>query len=246
MPGPGLWRTEWKGTISMKDGCRVKICGITSLSDAGLAAGVGADYIGVVIEVAFSPRSMGINEASPLFTSAPLPAVALVHQMEPERLEELLLKLRPHAVQFLSPEGPELAVRLKNLQPGLQIWQSLFLPAGGEVVAGFDFETLASKTARCQEAGVDVVLFDTAAIASGRFGGTGLTGDWDLAGRLVREATLPAFLAGGINPGNIRKAVEAVRPFGIDLCSGVEECPGKKSFAKLKALMEALRQAGGL
>ena len=229
----------------MKDSCRVKICGITNLSDAGLAAGVGADYIGVVIEVAFSPRSMSINEASPLFASAPLPAVALVHQMEPERLEELLLKLRPHAVQFLSPEGPELAGRLKDLQPGLQIWQSLFLPAGGEVVAGFDFETLALKTTRCKEAGVDVVLFDTAAIASGKFGGTGLTGDWALAGRLVREAKLPSFLAGGINPGNIRRAVEAVRPFGIDLCSGVEEYPGKKSPAGLKALMEALRDAKG-
>jgi phosphoribosylanthranilate isomerase len=224
----------------MKDGCRVKICGITNLNDAGLAAGVGADYIGVIIDVAFSPRSMGINEAGPIFASAPLPAVALVHQMEPARLEELLLKLRPHAVQFLSPEGPDLAGRLKNLQPGLQIWQSLFMPAGGEVVAGYDFGTLALKTVRCKEAGVDVVLFDTAALSSGRFGGTGLTGDWDLAGKLVEEAALPAFLAGGINPGNIRRAVEAVRPFGIDLCSGVEEYPGKKSPARLKALMEAL------
>lgn len=227
----------------MKDGCRVKICGITSLSDAGLAAGVGADYIGVIIEVAFSPRSLGINEAGPIFASAPLPAVALVHQMGPERIEELLLKLRPHAVQFLSPEGPELAGHLKDFQPGLQIWQSLFLPAGGEVVAGFDFQTLVLKTARCGEAGVDAVLFDTAAIARGKFGGTGLTGDWDLAGKLVRAAALPAFLAGGINPGNIRRAVKAVQPFGIDLCSGVEDRPGKKSAGKLAALMEALRQA---
>ena len=227
----------------MKDICRVKICGITSLEDAGLAAEVGADYIGVIIEVAFSPRSMGINDAAPIFTSALLPAVALVHQMKPERLHELLLTLRPHAVQFLSPEGPEIAGWLKKLQPGLQVWQSLFLPAGGEAADGFDFETLVQKAKLCREAGVDMVLFDTAAISIGKFGGTGLTADWSLAEELVRAAKLPAFLAGGINPGNIRWAVEKVRPYGIDLSSGVEESPGKKSAAKLRALMEELRQA---
>lgn len=224
--------------------CRVKVCGITSLEDAGLAAGVGANYIGVVIEIGFSPRSLVIDEAAPIFAAAQLPAVALIHGMERDRIKEQLLKLKPHAIQFLSPEGPELAGWLKKVQPGLQVWQSLFLPAGGEAAAGFDFETLAEKAERCREAGVDVVLFDTAAISSGKFGGTGLTGDWDLAKRLVRESKLPAFLAGGINPGNIRVAVETVSPFGIDLSSGVEEYPGKKSFTKLKALMEALQQAG--
>lgn len=229
----------------MRDGCRVKICGITSVEDAGLVAGVGADYIGVLVEVAFSPRSMKINEAEPVFASTPLPAVALVHEMAPERIKEMVLTLKPHAIQFLSPEGPVLAGQLKNFQPGLQIWQSLFLPANGEARTGFNLETVARQVEWCKEAGVDAVLFDTAAVLSGvrRFGGTGLTGDWDMAGRLVKESPLPSFLAGGINPGNIRKAVETVRPFGIDLCSGVEEYPGKKSPEKLKALMEAVRQA---
>lgn len=227
----------------MKDICRVKICGITSLEDACLAAEMGADYVGVIIEVAFSPRSMFINDAVPIFTSAPLPVVALVHKMKPERLQELLLILKPHAIQFLSPEGPEMADWLKKLQPGLQVWQSLFLPAGGEAAAGFDFATLAKKTELCREAGVDAVIFDTAAIASDKFGGTGLTSDWSLAKELVREANLTVFLAGGINPGNIRRAVETVKPYGIDLCSGVEESPGKKSPARTRALMEELRQA---
>lgn len=227
----------------MKNICRVKICGITSLEDACLAAEAGADYVGVIIEVAFSPRTMSINDAVPIFTSALLPVVALVHRMKPERLQELLLILKPHAIQFLSQEGPEMAGWLKKLQPGLQVWQSLFLPADGESAAGFDFAALAEKTALCRQAGVDAVLFDTAAIASGKFGGTGLTADWRLAKELVREAKLPAFLAGGINPDNIRRAVETVKPYGIDLSSGVEESPGKKSSARLRALMEELRQA---
>ena len=225
----------------MIDSCKVKICGITSLEDACLAAELGADYVGVIIEVAFSPRTMSVNDAVPIFIAAPLPVVALVHQMKPERLQELLQILKPHAIQFLSQEGPERAGWLKKLQPGLQVWQSLFLPAGGEAAAGFDFAALAEKAALCREAGVDAVLFDTAALSSGKFGGTGLTADWLLAEELVREAKLPAFLAGGINPGNVRRAVETVKPYGIDLSSGVEEAPGKKSSAKLKALMEELR-----
>jgi phosphoribosylanthranilate isomerase len=227
----------------MKDICRVKICGITSLEDVCLAADMGADYVGVIIEVAFSPRTMSINDAVPIFISAPLPVVALVHQMKPERLQELLLILKPYAIQFLSPEGPEMAGWLKKLQPGLQVWQSLYLSAGGESAAGFGFAALAEKTALCRKAGVDAVIFDTAAISSGKFGGTGLTADWGLAEELVREAKLPAFLAGGINPGNVRRAVETVKPYGIDLSSGVEESLGKKSSARLRALMEELRQA---
>ena len=226
----------------MKDICRVKICGITSLEDACLAAELGADYIGVIIEAAISPRTLFMNDAVPIFTSAPLPVVALVHQMKPERIHELLLILKPHAIQFLSQEGPEMAGWLKKLQPGLQVWQSLYLPAGGESAAGFDFAVVAEKTSLCREAGVDAVVFDTAALSSGKFGGTGLTADWLLVKELVREAKLPAFLAGGINPGNVRRAVETVRPYGIDLSSGVEESPGKKSAAKLKTLMGELRQ----
>lgn len=229
----------------MRDGCRVKICGITNVEDAGLAAGEGADYIGVVVEVAFSPRSLTVEEAGLLFASAPVPAVALVYEMKPGRIEQMVLELNPYAVQFLSPEGPEMAGRLKGLRPGLRVWQSLHLPAGGDTIgAGLDERAVLERVRQCEKAGVDAVLFDTVAVLNGvaRFGGTGLTGNWDDAGRLVKASPLPAFLAGGINPGNVRAAIEKVRPYGIDLCSGVEEHPGKKSPAKVKALMEAVRQ----
>lgn len=233
----------------MRDGCRVKICGITSIEDARLAAGEGADYIGVVVEVTFSPRSLTVEDAGPIFVSAPVPAVALVFEMKPERIEEMVLSLDPYAVQFLSPEGPDLAERLKRLRPGLQIWQSLHLPAGGDTAGtGFDKGAVMRRVQQCKNAGVDAVLFDTVAVLNGvaRFGGTGLTGNWDDAGRLVKDSPLPSFLAGGINPGNVREAVEAVQPYGIDLCSGVEEYPGKKSPDKVKALMEAVKQSKGM
>lgn len=229
----------------MKVGCRVKICGITNSEDARLAAGEGADYTGVVIEVSYSPRSQTVESAAPIFADSPVPAVALVYEMPPDRLKQLVTLLKPHAVQFLSQDGAAMAEGLKKIAPGLQIWQSLFIPAAGENTAEIDPEILIRQSEKCKEAGVDAVIFDTVAVMNGvvRFGGTGATGRWDLASQVVAGSALPAFLAGGIKPENVRDAIETVRPYGIDLCSGVEVYTGKKSLAKLRALMEEVRLA---
>lgn len=232
----------------MKAGCRVKICGITNIEDAKLAAGEGADYIGVVIEVSYSPRSQTIESAGPTFADAPVPSVALVHEMQPGRLAELVTRLKPFAVQFLSQDGAAMAGQLKKIAPGMEIWQSLFLPAAGDSASTFDAGAILRQVEQCKEAGVDAVVLDTAAVINGvvRFGGTGTTGQWDQAARVVADSALPAFLAGGIKPENVREAVKSVRPFGIDLCSGVELYTGKKSLAKLRSLMEEVQKAGGI
>ncbi|MDF9407136.1 phosphoribosylanthranilate isomerase [Pelotomaculum isophthalicicum JI] len=232
----------------MKAGCRVKICGITNIEDAKLSAGEGADYIGVVIEVSYSPRSQTVKSAEPIFANAPVPAVALVHEMQPDRLTELVTCLKPFAVQFLSQDGAAMAGQLKKIAPGMEIWQSLFLPASGDSSSAFDCGTMLKQVEQCKEAGVDAVVLDTAAVINGvvRFGGTGTTGRWDQAAQVVADSTLPAFLAGGIKPENVREAVESVRPYGIDLCSGVELHTGIKSLAKLRSLMEEVQKAGGI
>ncbi|OPY59975.1 MAG: N-(5'-phosphoribosyl)anthranilate isomerase [Pelotomaculum sp. PtaU1.Bin065] len=232
----------------MKAGCRVKICGITNTEDANMAAGEGADYIGAVIEVSYSPRAQTVESAAPIFATPPVPAVALVHQMRPDRLTELVTRLKPFAVQFLSQDGAAMAGQLKKIAPGMEIWQSLFLPAAGDSDSKFDPEAMLRQVEQCREAGVDAVVLDTAAVINGvvRFGGTGTTGQWDQAARVVADSALPAFLAGGIKPENVREAVESVRPFGIDLCSGVELQTGKKSLVKLRSLMEEVQKAGGM
>jgi phosphoribosylanthranilate isomerase len=85
---------------------------------------------------------------------------------------------------------------------------------------------------------VRAVLLDS--YVKGRRGGTGTTLDWDLAARGL-ELGIPVILAGGLNPGNVRRAVSVVRPFAIDVNSGVEERPGRKSPALMDRLMEIVR-----
>ncbi|MEZ4483870.1 MAG: phosphoribosylanthranilate isomerase [Syntrophotaleaceae bacterium] len=228
----------------MTAGCTVKLCGTTSRTDAGLAAEAGADWFGVVVEVGFSARSLSLEAARPLFNEPPIPAVALVFEMAEPRLRDLITALTPCAVQFLSQEDPDLLRRLKRNFPGVQLWQSIHLPpAGADVSHQAVMETVRSYIA----AGVDVLLFDTAATVDGtqKYGGTGMIADWQVIRRVLDQVRgeVPVLLAGGIRPDNVKAALEAVAPDGIDLCSGVESRPGRRDPAKVAALMQAVQNA---
>lgn len=230
----------------MKDGCRVKICGTTNIEDAFMAAREGADYFGVVVEVDFSKRSLTVEEACELFENPPIPAVALVFNMDEKRLHYMLEKLKPFAVQFLSQEDFDLIKRLKKSFPEVQFWQSVHLPEEGSEVG---FEEIKDTVRKYIEAGIDLLLYDTVATVQGirKFGGTGLTSDWGVVKRLMDEVDhkVPVLLAGGIRPENVAQAISCINPDGVDLCSGVEAEPGKKDPLKIKALMEKVRGKGG-
>lgn len=226
----------------MTSGYKAKICGTTNMEDAEMAAREGADFFGVVVEVDFSPRSLTIEAAKPLFSSPPIPAVALVYNMASTRVESLIQQLNPFAVQFLSLAETSFVTYLKKTYPKVEIWQSLHLPQAGEAVDLKDFQKTAQTSVT---AGVDALLFDTAALSKGamKFGGTGVTSDWDIVKELMdsMRGTLPIWLAGGINPDNVGEAIDRINPYGIDLCSGVEATRGKKDAVKLRSLMTTIR-----
>lgn len=227
----------------MGDGYKAKICGTTNLADVRLSADAGADYFGAVIEVDFSPRSLTIAEAKPLFSVPPIPAVALVFNMPEDRISVLLRELAPHALQFLNPADPALIKRLKRETPAVEIWQSIHLPQVGNSV---DMEAVKTTVETYLDAGVDALLFDTAAVSQGqvKYGGTGRISDWQVVKALMDklETDIPIWLAGGISPDNVGAALDAIAPYGIDLCSGVEAGPGKKDPAKVKALMNTIKE----
>lgn len=259
----------------MKDGCRVKICGITNLEDAVMAARAGAHYLGVVVEVPFSPRSLTMEGAREIFSPPPAPAVALVYHMPYSEICRLIDTLKPTAVQFLSPAG-ELLAPLKKRYPKVELWQSIHLPAvatigsaagGGAagtvsgavpgnasellLAAAAEPKNIAMDWADVQQQvevsvtqGADLMVFDSAAVIGGekRFGGTGQKSDWQAVAGLIRACPVKAWLAGGINPGNVREAIRTVNPAGIDLCSGVEAAVGKKSIEKIMALVQEVSE----
>jgi phosphoribosylanthranilate isomerase len=226
-----------------KRAIKVKVCGITTVEDARLAAEAGVDYIGVIVGIDVSPRQITIEQARPICEQSSLPVVNLFFNRDVEQIREAAVVLKPHAVQLLGQETPALVRTLTQTIP-CQIWKSVHLPPVNEGKA--DISTLIDTVNSLVDAGIHAALLDTvvsAAEEGARWGGTGRVNSWTAARRLVESIKLPTFLAGGINPDNVRQAIETVKPYGIDLCSGVERSKGRKDPEKLRRLMMAVREA---
>lgn len=217
--------------------CKVKICGTTTVADARMAADAGADYSGVVVEVPFSERSVPIDSAAEIARQTPIPTVILVFDRPTDWVSDAAAQIQPFAIQLLGHEPPADVETLKEAL-SCEVWKSLFLPTENE--PGADAKAIAAQIEAYIEVGADALLFDTAELSNGkaRFGGTGNRSDWNLSAQLIQACKVPAFLSGGIRPENVREAIETVRPYGIDLCSGVEASKGVRDRGKLNRLMQ--------
>ena len=224
--------------------CKVKICGTTSVPDARMAADAGADYSGIVVEVPFSERSVPIDSAAEIVRQTPIPTVILVFDQPTDWVREAAAQIQPFAIQLLGHEPPADVETLKGTL-SCKIWKSLFLPTENE--PGADAKTISARIGTYIDAGADALLFDTAEFKDGkaRFGGTGNRSDWNLSAQLVQTCKVPAFLSGGIRPENVRAAIETVRPYGVDLCSGVEAVKGVRDRGKLNRLIQNARAVCG-
>ncbi len=225
--------------------CRVKLCGTASVEDARLAEEHGADYIGVLIDVSFSERSTSLSDARAIAASVFTPAVVLTFDETPERTAVIIDETGAAAAQLLGREAPETVSDLAR-RTNAEVWKSIYLPAKGADEGGPDDDEIIHRMRQYASSGATKLLLDTAVTsASGtRFGGTGQVSDWTRCARLVREAPIPVFLSGGISSDNVAEAWTTVRPFGVDLCSGVEATRGRRDPDKTRALMDALRQVG--
>ena len=206
----------------------VKICGITNFADAKIAVDAGARFLGLNF-FPDSPRFLEPGAAAELAgeIKSKLPDAELVGVFVdelPERIEQLAQICELDILQFHGTESPEFCAQFPQ-----KIWRAFRVR--NENSLG-DLE---------QFLNLDGIVLD--AFRRGKFGGTGQTFDWKLIHRVRDE--LPNFiLAGGVNPGNIRKAVEQLRPNVVDLASGVEmkNDPRKKDPRKITELFAELEK----
>ncbi|HEX8501017.1 MAG TPA: phosphoribosylanthranilate isomerase [Pyrinomonadaceae bacterium] len=206
---------------------KVKVCGITNLEDALAALEVGAAMLGLNF-YARSPRRVTPEEARRIVERLPegVECVGVfVNESAPEEVERIARESGVAAVQLHGGETPEFCRAVK----GLTTIKAL------RVGPAFTPEDAAAYP-------TDAVLLD--AYVAGEWGGTGHTFDWSLA-RRTREAVPRLFLAGGLKPDNVAAAIAAVRPFAVDVCSGVETSPGRKSLPLMRRLVEEVREADG-
>lgn len=203
----------------------VKICGNTSVEDALMAQDAGADYLGVIVEHPPSPRSVSLQDALAIRAAVARPVVAVIVNLELQRLMQIWQLLQPGALQLHGDETPELVRQLKV--QGATVW------------------AVVNDSARAQlmhDAGADALLVDARRVENNGtiFGGTGHLSDWDLARQLV-ENQARVVLAGGLNPQNVGAAMESVGPWMVDAVSGVEARKGVKDAVKVHAFVAAVR-----
>jgi len=209
----------------------VKICGLTRLEDARLALELGADELGFVL--APSPRRISPASAAALVSELrsegkKFRAIGVFVNESPNAMREIMEAVGLDAAQVHGDEGPG------DCLPFAFPWYRALRPATAE-----EARRLASAGWACPR-----LLAEAA--QRGAYGGTGtrLSLEVALAARDATEALgKEFFLAGGLGPGNVAEAVRAIGPAGLDLSSGVEEAPGIKSGAALRAFFEALRGA---
>lgn len=206
----------------------VKICGVTNLEDAVVCASAGADMIGLN----FSPRSVryitsaiGCEIIAALRTQFPKVKVAGVFlNQESALVRKIAADLTLDAIQL---HGDESADYVRELDPLFVI--KAFRVAFSRVAAGPGYDCGA-------------ILLDTWDRASP--GGTGRTFPWSIAAALRSQAAR-LILAGGLTSGNVGEAIRTVRPFAVDVCSGVEVAPGRKDEAKVRAFVEVVQAVEG-
>ncbi len=206
---------------------RVKICGVRTVEAVRAAATAGADALGLNFHPA-SPRYLEPDQAAELVAAVPLwvTPVALFVHASAALVRQVTAPLGVRCVQLYGEVTPELCREL----PGYQIVCSV--PATAEAAA---------RLAPLRP-WLSAVLLDAA--VPGQHGGTGQTADWSVAAT-VREALgdLPVVLAGGLTPNNVGAAVKMVRPWAVDVASGVESAPGVKDATRMAEFVAAVRRA---
>lgn len=200
---------------------QVKICGVTNIEDALAAAEAGARMLGFNFYPK-SPRYITPGEARRIVESLPAGVKGygvFVNEEGPEVVRAVAREAGLSAVQLHGDESPEFCDALG----GLFTIKALRVGPGYEIAGARTYRT-------------DAVLLD--AYSGEAYGGTGKTFDWAVA-RATREAVGRLFLAGGLTPDTVAAAVEAVRPYAVDVCSGVESSPGRKDHALVRRFVAA-------
>lgn len=207
---------------------KVKVCGLTRLQDAELAVSLGAWALGMIFYEP-SPRRCSVTQAQAISQTLRRKAELVgVFVNEPlPRIVELAELLQLSIVQLHGDEGPSFCAEVGR-RTGAKVCKAAQISASGDLK---DIERFH----------VDYHLLDAKG-DRGLRGGTGSTFDWSLIAR--RRSSVPMILSGGLTPENVAEAIETVQPFAVDVASGVEQAPGLKDEAKMRAFFDAVASAG--
>ncbi len=218
-PSPSVSRLAMSRT-------RIKICGITRIEDALAVARAGADAIGLNF-YAPSPRAVTIEQAKSIANALPplVSTVALFVNAAPREVDEVISRLRPSILQFHGDEDAAYCTQF-----GMPFLKAIRV---GDGMTADDLLEYAKEFHAAR-----ALLLDT--LSRGVYGGSGESFDWQIIPDVMRRRIV---LSGGLQPGNVAAAVRMIRPFAVDVSSGVEIQKGVTDHAKIEKFIEEVANA---
>jgi phosphoribosylanthranilate isomerase len=200
----------------------VQIAGVADADEARLLVDCGVDFLGFPLRLDFHREDCSEEQAARIVATLParVAAVLITYLSEPREVAALARALGVRWVQLHANIEPEQVAELRGIAPQLSLAKSL-------VVRGSDATVLRAAVGHYAPL-VDAFLTDSFDPATGATGATGRTHDWRVSAELAAHSPLPLVLAGGLTPGNVRRAILAVGPAAVDAHTGVEGPDGRK------------------
>ena len=212
---------------------RVKVCCIASPDEARLAWRVGADVLGLVSAMPSGPGPIEEEAIAEIVATVPpgVTSMLLTSRTDGAGIVAQLKRTGASAVQLVDAVPTATYKIVRDLAPSVRIVQVVHVTDAGSVDEAMAVASL-----------VDALLLDSGnpTLAVKELGGTGRVHDWGVSARIAAASPVPVWLAGGLNANNVAEAIRFVRPFGVDVCSGVRR-DGQLNEIKLRAFVEAVR-----
>ncbi|HMQ69186.1 MAG TPA: phosphoribosylanthranilate isomerase [Ignavibacteria bacterium] len=212
---------------------KIKICCISSIKEAALAVSYGADALGFVSKMPSGPGVISDEKIIEIIKTVPpsTDKFLLTSETQSDKIIEQQKKFGPDTLQLVDEVNTEVYNDLKKELPGIRIVQVVHVRDEDSI----GYSERISKF-------VDAILLDSGNpdLSIKELGGTGKVHDWNLSRKICETVNIPVYLAGGLNSGNVQEAIRTVRPYAVDLCSGVRT-DGKLDESKLKNFINAVR-----
>lgn len=210
---------------------KIKICCISSIDEANLAIESGADVLGLVGPMPSGPGIISLEQISRIVAQIPdhVDTCLLTSAKGAKAITDQIQLTGVSKVQIVDDPNPDVYENIRNDFSDLEIVQVIHVENQQSI-----------RKAQSLDGLVDFLLLDSGSPSNGVLGGTGNTHNWEISKQLVESCNTPVFLAGGLRAENIQKAIEKVRPYGVDLCSGVRT-ENKLDAEKLKTFIHQVK-----
>lgn len=219
-----------------------KVCCIQSTDEVDMAVGAGAQALGLVAQMVSGPGVISDQSIAEISAYAGVKygpdiwAVLLTSRTDKDGVVDHIAKTGVNAVQLVDYPDDGVHLAVKAVFPHIRLIQVIHVE-----------DESATEIARRHSGSADYILLDSGKPSAPQktFGGTGETHDWTISAHIVETLNKPVYLAGGLNPNNVAEAVKTVRPYGVDICSGLRDRRNGYSLRpeQLEAFAENLRNA---